>query len=250
VKLFGVIYLFADDISILISAKTYAELQLKIDSDLRLTFDWFQKNKLVINYQKCNYMVTECPKKDSNLLVNLGQNNLKRVNETEILGVIFDNDFRFDNHINNIYKSISNRISFLSRLRYCLPESALNIVYKALVLPLSDYTYNVHIDKLIRLQKRASKVIKFGKKRDKVDPILEKLNWNKFSDRLNFNTRKYIYKALNQLSSDYSKEFFNYVKRVNTRLGEDQLKLVIPNAKFNFLINTNNIQNLSVCVCV
>jgi hypothetical protein len=80
-----------------------------------------------------------CPKKDPNLLVNLGQNNLKRVNETKIIGVIFDNDLRFDNHINNICKSISNRISFLSRLRYCLPESAINVVYKALVLPLSDY---------------------------------------------------------------------------------------------------------------
>jgi hypothetical protein len=55
VKLFGVIYLFAVDISISISAKTYAELQLKINSDLRLIFDWFHKNKLVINYQKSNY---------------------------------------------------------------------------------------------------------------------------------------------------------------------------------------------------
>jgi hypothetical protein len=109
-KHFGVIYLFADDISILISAKTYAELQLKTDSDLRLIFGWFQKNKLVINYQKSNYMVMECPKKDPNLLVNLGQNNLKSVNETKIIGVIFDNDLRYYNHINNIYKSISNRI--------------------------------------------------------------------------------------------------------------------------------------------
>ncbi len=52
-------------------------------------------------------------------------------------------------------------------------------------------------------------MITFGKKRDKVDPIFEKLNWNKFSDKLNFNTCKYIYKALNQLSSDYSKEFLH-----------------------------------------
>ncbi len=78
-------------------------------------------------------------------------------------------------------------------------------------------------------------MITFGKKRDKVDPIFEKLNQNKFSDRLNFNTCKYIYKALNQLSSEYFKKFFNYIKSVNTRLGEDQLKLVIPNAKCNFL---------------
>ncbi len=40
------------------------------------------------------------------------------------------------------------------------------------------------------------------------------------------------------MSSDYSKEFFNHIKRVNMRLGEDQLKLVIPNAKYNFLVNT------------
>jgi hypothetical protein len=71
-----------------------------------------------------------------------------------------------------------------------------------------------------------------------VNPIFEKFNWNKFSDRLNFNTCKYIYKALNKLSEDYSKEFFNHIKRVNTRLGEEQLKLVIPNAKCNFLVNT------------
>jgi hypothetical protein len=42
-KLFSVIYLFADDISILISAKTYAELQSKLDSDIRLIFYWFKK---------------------------------------------------------------------------------------------------------------------------------------------------------------------------------------------------------------
>jgi hypothetical protein len=42
-KLFSVIYLFADDISILISAKTYAELQSKLDSDIKLIFYWFKK---------------------------------------------------------------------------------------------------------------------------------------------------------------------------------------------------------------
>jgi hypothetical protein len=112
-KLFGVIYLFADDISILISAKTYAKLQLRIDSDVRQIFDWVQKNKLVINYQKSNYMVMGCPKKEPNLLVNIRTKQSKRVNETKILGVIFDNDLRFDNHINNICKLISNRISTL-----------------------------------------------------------------------------------------------------------------------------------------
>ncbi len=76
---------------------------------------------------------------------------------------------------NSFFKSISNRISFLSRLRYCLPELALSIVYKALVLPLSDCDIALgHTYKFIRLQKRSLKVITFGK-RDKVDPIFEKL---------------------------------------------------------------------------
>jgi hypothetical protein len=47
-------------------------------------------------------MVMGCSRKDPNLLVNLVQTNLKKVNETKILGVIFDNNLRFDNHIYNI----------------------------------------------------------------------------------------------------------------------------------------------------
>jgi hypothetical protein len=47
-KLFSVIYLFADDISILISAKTYAELQSKLDSDIRLIFYWFKKQIICV----------------------------------------------------------------------------------------------------------------------------------------------------------------------------------------------------------
>ncbi len=76
---------------------------------------------------------------------------------------------------NSYIKSISNRISFLSRLRYCLPESALNIVYNALVLPLIDCDIALgHTYKFIRLQKRSLKEVTFGK-RDEVDPIFEKL---------------------------------------------------------------------------
>jgi hypothetical protein len=53
VRLFGFIYLFADDISIniLIWAKTYAELQLRIDSHLRLIFDSFQRENRNENYE-------------------------------------------------------------------------------------------------------------------------------------------------------------------------------------------------------
>ncbi len=43
-----------------------------------------------------------CSRKDPNLLVNLVQNNLKKVNETNILSVIFDKNLRFDNYIYNI----------------------------------------------------------------------------------------------------------------------------------------------------
>ncbi len=58
-------------------------------------------------------------------------------------------------HINKFFKSISIKVSFLSRLRYILPENTLNFIYKSLVLPIIDccdivygFTHETHLNKL------------------------------------------------------------------------------------------------------
>src|SRR5258708_2382646 len=101
--------------SLVVQAKTFHELEEKINSDLDNIFKWFISNKLVPNFDKSNYIIMGNPK-TVDLTVKLGNNLLNRVYEIKILGVILDHGLRFNSHIEYISKSISNRINYLSRL--------------------------------------------------------------------------------------------------------------------------------------
>ncbi len=152
VIIFGILYLFADDLTLVVVAKTYDELEVKANSDLKAVREWLITNKLVPNIEKSNFIIMGCPLRSTKISLKLGNNELKRVYQTKVLGVTVDHDLRFDDHIQNISKPISNKIKFISRLRHFIPEKTLNLIFKSLVFPIFDYcdivwgfTYNIHI---------------------------------------------------------------------------------------------------------
>jgi hypothetical protein len=170
---------------------------------------------------------------------------LKRVYETKLLGVIFDHDLRFDEHVRNLCKSISIKVSFLSRLRYFLPENTLNFIYKSLVLPLIDYcdivygfTYETHLNRLKVHQNIASRIITFSHRRESFDNLSLRLKWSSLENRLKYHATKYIYKATNGLASINSLDFFQTKPKINKRSGEDNKMLTLPKANYNFLTNS------------
>ena len=231
----GILYLFADDMNLVVSAKTYIDLETKINSDLYNINNWFKKHRLVPNLTKSNYMIMGCPPKSVEMNVILGNRPLKRVFDSKVLGVTFDHDLRFESHINNICKKISQRISFISRLRYIVPQHVTNLVFKSLVLPIFDYcdivwcfTYEKHLKKLDILQKRAARVITFSNINENTEELIRTLNWLPTRKRFEFHTLCYIFKALNKLGSNVSSNYFEIVTKFSQRTG-DSLKLKLPN---------------------
>ncbi len=108
-------------------------------------------------------------------------------------------------------------MSYLTKLRYYLPKRTLNTIYNALVLPIIDYgsvvlgyTYDCHINWLIKLQKRAARVVSSSPFRAHSEPLFKQLNWISFSDRINFNSCAYIHKSLSNLCSIFSSDFFKH----------------------------------------
>jgi hypothetical protein len=169
----------------------------------------------VPNIEKSNFIIMGCPLRSTKISLKLGNNELKRVYQTKVLGVTIDHDLRFDDHIQNISKSISNKIKFMSRLRHFIPEKTLNLIFKSLVFPIFDYcdivwgfTYNIHIDKLVKLQKYAARVITFSNWRESSAPLLNRLKWSPFTDRLKYHTVKHIFKASHRMASENAINFF------------------------------------------
>ena len=82
------------------------------------------------------------------------------------MGILIHKSIDWKYHIANIHSKISRSVGVLSKLKCFLPSKILINIYNAIILPHLNYcneiwgkTYNVHIDKLFILQKRAIRLI-------------------------------------------------------------------------------------------
>jgi hypothetical protein len=59
--IFGILYLFADDLTLVVIAKTYDELEVKANSDHKAVDEWLITNKLLPNIEKSNFIIMGYP---------------------------------------------------------------------------------------------------------------------------------------------------------------------------------------------
>jgi hypothetical protein len=244
-NLFGEIFLFADDITLIVEAKNYELLQQYVKKDLEKIIRYLNKNRLLVYASKSNYLLINLSHRhvdDFNL--SIYSKPLNRVKVTKILGVHFDDRMVFDYHCEQLANKVCKRVSYLTKIRYYLPKLALNMIYNALVLPIIDYgsvvwgyTYDCHLNRLIKLQKRAARVVRSSPFRAHSGPLFKQLNWISFSDRINFNSCVYIHKSLSNLCSIFSSDFFKHKAVKKTRSGSNK-ELVIPNTRLTVFQNT------------
>jgi hypothetical protein len=206
--------LFADYMSLIIISKNYEELETKVNEDLTNINNWLNKNKLLLNKKKSSFMIMGRPPKNIDIRVFDGNNQLQRVYSTKILGITIDNNMNFRQHLENTCDKIATRLSYLSRVRYFLNLETLNKVFKTLILPLFDYgnvvwghTYETHLEKLVKMQKKAATIITFSRFDEHSEQLFIKLNWMQFEDRIRLHSVKYIYKTMNGLVAIASKDF-------------------------------------------
>ena len=73
------------------------------------------------------------------LKVTLDNVSLERVNSTEFLGVIIDENLTWKNHIDAISKTISRNIGMLTKMEHYVPRYILFSLYFTLVLLYINY---------------------------------------------------------------------------------------------------------------
>ena len=161
-------YLFADDTAVTIKAKSFAELQQKVN---RVTSDitqWFRANRLSLNVQKTNYQIY-ARNESQDLDIKLNGINILRKSCVKYLGVLVDENLKWKSQINCVASKIGRNIGIMSRAKYFLESKQLVMLYNTLVLPYLNYcaavwgtNYPSNLKPVILLQKRALRII--GKK--------------------------------------------------------------------------------------
>ena len=230
-------YLFADDTSMTIMADNVVELQRKIAEILPKITKWFSVNRLSLNATKTNYQIYSNASKND---IHIELNNLRidRKKCIRYLGILVDENMKWDSHVLHVASTISRNIGVMGRARFYLPPRVLALLYNSLVLPYLNNcalvwgsNYLTRLDKLIKLQKRAVRIIENKPYLHPSNQLFVKLGFLKFPDIV---TEQGIYVLLNHLNRSLPlpiSSMFDYHIPANTRLVQH---FEIPFAETNY----------------
>ena len=121
--------LFANDTTLLATGLNTVEVEAKLNHDLLNVDQWLKANKLTLNEGKTEFMIIgsrqRVPSFEQGPLIKLGDKVIKRVLHKKTLGVILDEQLKWDKHIEEQSKMISKSIALLRRAKPFLPRMLL-----------------------------------------------------------------------------------------------------------------------------
>ena len=160
---YGKVSLYADDTAIFYESKSIENLHQIIASDAEVIHAWFRANKLTLNVEKSQFVYFRSQrKKNIEFNLSLGSQFLKTTQNAKYLGVFLDCHLKWDCHIMNLRRKVSQLVGGLWRVRKCFPDRILKSLYKTLFEPHFSYAievwgnaFDVHLKSLFVVQKKA-----------------------------------------------------------------------------------------------
>ena len=194
---------FADDLTVLslrLSPLTTEQPDLiKIYHDLKAELG---KVKLTVSETKSSYMTFSFLKGNN----HSSHNSILPTKKTvKILGILFDDDLRWNSHVDYLTKKCASLLQSFSNLkRFGTPTEVLKFVYRSYVRPSLEYACpawhpgltKYQTDRLETIQKRAVKII-LGQNYSTYEDALKQLNLDSLDSRRHGLTHKFGLNCLN-----------------------------------------------------
>ena len=113
-------HLLADDTNIYCLHKNLNDLELILNQELHAVAEWMKSNRLALSILKTNFVLFHSkrlkPYKSLNLII--GGVNIQEVSMVKYLGVNFDSNLTWKNHVNELCLKLSKTVGIFSKLRY------------------------------------------------------------------------------------------------------------------------------------
>ena len=176
------------------------------------------KAMFIASRNAANKILENCPDLQlSGEAINISTNE-------KLLGVHIDNSLSWTAQVENTIKKCHSLLYLLNRIKHYLPITTRKLFFNAYVLPHIDYCCTVWgnissnlTDSMIKLQKRAARII-LDKGIDTPSAgMFAELNWMKFPDRITYQKSVLMYKIFNNLTPSYLQEFFTFTSDIHQR---------------------------------
>jgi len=186
--------------------KNLPALITDLNKELTKWATWFRSNRLGVNVSKTKYIIFHNKGKviDNGGLSVVFDNNepsspfnpalvtpLERIQSSnepssqyyKLLGILFDENLNFNYQISNLSSKLSKAIYFLNKTKNILPPKALKSLYFAyfhshlLYCPIiNSCTSHSNVQKIVKLQKKAIRIVAGANYSAHTDPIFKELN--------------------------------------------------------------------------
>ena len=214
-------HFFADDTDIYCSSENLNDLELILNQELNTVAEWMKSNRLALSILKTNFVLFHCkrlkPYKSLNLKID--GVNIQEVSTVKYLGVTFDSNLTWKNHVNELCLKPSKTVGIFSKLRYYVNVDILIMLYYSLIYPFLTYgiqvwgfTYPTYLKPVTTLQKRVVRIMTFSDPRSHSETLLKSLRLLKFSDIMHLEILSFVYQRYHKLSPSC---FVNYFKPVS-----------------------------------
>ena len=193
-------------------------LSSNINSELQLITDWLEINKLSLNIKKTKFMFFHYHQKNiAQLIPKLSINGhpIDRVTNFNFLGLTIDENLNWNAHIQKVSNKISRALGILSRVKRYLPKRILKTLYNSLILPHLQYSilaWGSKNNRLVKLQKRAIRIITNSKYNAHTDPLFKEMHLLKLEDIFELNALKLYHNFKNDKLPHFFQNMFSVVQ--------------------------------------
>jgi hypothetical protein len=162
--------MFADDNTLHTSSSETCQIQDTLQTSIDDVNIWCSINKMILNPDKTKCMTITSRQKHQkahlSLTLYVHSNTVKQVNSHRVLGVIIDDQFSWEAHINNVCKIVSRNLFLMGKLKHIVGTAALKMYFYSHCLSHMNYAStifsgacDVHIKKLNSLHRRGAKMV-------------------------------------------------------------------------------------------
>lgn len=236
--------LFADDTTILFSVPKSTDCSAIFNREMEKVTNWFSVNKLSLNTSKTKCMVfgrktkVNFDPKIENVRINLEKS-------CKFLGVHVDSGLTWGPHIKLVALKLSRCCGVLCQLKRFLDSGVLRLIYYALFESIATYACEVwgrsakcHMDRLIKLQKRAVRNICKSTFLAHTKPLFDRIKIEPLDQLVKSRTIVAFYKLINCVGPDVLVEKVLATKTNHWYTTRQCLGLRPPRARKNYRQNS------------
>ena len=205
--------IYADDTNLNTSIELISEYHPNIDinvilnKELSLISDWLKCNKLSLNVTKTKYMIFHEPqKKIPKLKLIKNDTIIEQVSNFDLFRLTINEHLNWKPHIDKISNKISRSIGILNRHKHFIPIQSKLHIYSSLILSYLNYgilVWGYECDRIMKLQKKAVRIISLSKYNAHTEPIFKHLKLLKVMDILKLQELTIYYKYKHRILPSY-----------------------------------------------